>query len=126
MADRPRLSAPSSRLPAVAGAGAALSSLAASACCIGPLILALLGVGGAGLLVKFEPYRPLFMVATAALLAAGFFFAYRRAPAASATGVECDCPAPQARRAGKVSLWIATVVVAGFLAFPYLAPYLFG
>lgn len=102
----------------------------ASICCVGPLVFALLGIGGAGLLVKLEPYRPYFIAVTFALLGAGFYLTYRKPKTATATatageGLECACPAPRANRAGKIMLWIATVLVVAFLSFPYLAPYLF-
>ena len=80
--------------------------------------------------MKFEPYRPYFMAITFALLGTGFYFTYRRRPRlASATvgadGAACDCPAPRTNRAGRIMLWAATVLVVGFLVFPYLVPYLF-
>lgn len=106
-----------------------VSAFIASICCVGPLVFALLGLGGAGLLVKFEPYRPYFIAVTFALLGTGFYFTYRKpktAVATTAEGAECGCPAPRANRAGKIMLWVATVLVVGFLSFPYLAPYLFG
>lgn len=106
-----------------ANAGAIVTAFIASACCIGPLILALLGLGGGALLLKFEPYRPYFMVVTLALLGLGFWLQYRKPkPAASAEGASCDCPAPRANKAGRVMLWVATVLVVAFLAFPYIAP----
>ncbi len=112
-------------LAAVVSAGVA--AMVASACCVGPLVLALMGLGGAGLLVKFEPYRPIFMGATLALLAAGFVLSYRKPAAATARAgsVECDCPAPRASRAGRVALWVAAAVIGALLVFPYLTPILF-
>lgn len=102
-----------------------ISAFIASICCVGPLIFALLGIGGAGLLVKFEPYRPYFIVVTFALLGFGFYFAYRRptlaAAAGTAGGPECACLAPRASRVGKNMLWIATLLVAGFLGFPHIS-----
>jgi mercuric ion transport protein len=110
-----------------ASASSILSAFIASACCVGPLIFALLGIGGAGLLVKFEPYRPYFVAATFALLGTGFYLTYRKPKTAPAAGgPECACPAPRANRAGKIMLWIATVLVVAFLSFPYLAPHIFG
>ncbi len=105
-----------------------LSAFIASTCCVGPLVFALLGLGGAGFLVKFEPYRPYFIAVTCALLGSGFYLTYGKPKAVAATmegGPECACPAPSANRAGKIMLWIATVVVVVFLSFPYLARYLF-
>jgi mercuric ion transport protein len=119
----------SRRWSLAASVSSILSAFIASICCVGPLVFALLGLGGAGLLVKFEPYRPYFIVLTIALLGTGFFLTMRKARATPATtdgGPECGCPAPRANRAGKIMLWAATVLVAGFLSFPSLAPYLFG
>lgn len=106
--------------------GSVLSAFLASVCCVGPLVFALLGLGGAGLLLKFEPYRPYFTVATFAMLGAGFYFTYRRPASARVDGgPDCACPAPRANRVGKIALWIAAILVVGFLGFPPLAPYLF-
>lgn len=80
------------------------------------------------MLVRFEPYRPYFMTVTFALLGTGFYLTYRRrAPAAvgGADGPACDCPAPRTNRAGRIMLWLATMMVGGFLVFPYLVPILF-
>ena len=56
-----------------ASASSIVSAFIASICCVGPLVFALLGLGGAGLLVKFEPYRPYFVAVTVALLGTGFY-----------------------------------------------------
>lgn len=107
-------------------AGSVVSAFIASTCCIGPLVFALLGIGGAGLLVKLEPWRPYFVGLTFLLLGAGFYFAYRRPARAATDGPACDCPAPRANRAGRVMLWVVTPVVAGFLVFPYVAAWIWG
>jgi len=119
---------PTRRLTAASVGGAIVAAFAASLCCLGPLLFAALGLGGAGLLVKFEAYRPYFAALTLVLLGAGFYLTYRRSgltPATSTAGVACDCELPKANRFGRVMLWVATVVVAGLLAFPYLAQVLF-
>ena len=106
-----------------ANGGAIVAAFLASACCVGPLVLALLGLGGGALLLEFEPYRPYFMAATFGLLGLGFWLQYRTPkPVANADGVACDCPTPRANKAGRVMLWVATVLVVAFLAFPYIAP----
>ena len=113
------------RLSLAASAGSIISAFLATACCVGPLIFALLGLGGAGLLLKFEPYRPYFIALTVAFLGAGFYFTYRRPRAVTAAtdGEACDCPAPRTNRAGRIMLWVAATLVTGFLAFPYLVPF---
>lgn len=118
---------PGRKLRAATIGGAVAAAFASSLCCLGPLLFALLGLGGAGLLVKLEAYRPYFAALTLLLLAAGFYFTYRTPASASASGAgpACDCELPGANRFGRVALWVATVVVVGFLAFPHLAHILF-
>jgi len=48
--------------------GAVIAGGLASACCIGPLIVVLLGLGSASAFVAMEPYRPIFATITLALL----------------------------------------------------------
>jgi len=62
-------------LSALAGASsAALTSVASSICCIGPLAITLLGVNGAILGAAIKPYRPILLGVALVLLA----FAYWR------------------------------------------------
>lgn len=120
-----RLASPTSRKWTIATlAGAVVSAFLASACCIGPGVFALLGLGGAGLLVKLEPYRPCFTVATAAALGAGFWFTYQKPKVVE--GDDCGCAHPKTNSLGKVLLWVVTLVVLGFWSFPYLADKLRG
>lgn len=116
------------RLSVAASVGSILAAFIASACCVGPLAFALLGLGGAGLLLKFEPYRPYFIALTAALLGTGFYLTYRE-PIAIGRGegdLDCACPAPRTNRAGRIMLWVATGLVAAFLTFPYVAAFIWG
>ena len=111
------------KLSAVSVGGAVVSAFLASLCCIGPLLFAVLGVGGAGALARFEAYRPVLTVATFALLAAGFWFAYRRPKVVE--GDACGCERPKANRFGRVALWVAAVLAVGFWAFPYVSSLFF-
>ncbi len=109
-------------------AGAVVAALASSLCCLGPLIFAALGIGGAGLVAKLTPYRTPLAAITLALLVTGFYLAYRPARAsavATANGPACACELPTAGRLGRVMLWAATALVIGLLSFPYLTPHLF-
>jgi len=99
-------------------AGALLSAVAASSCCLGPLLLAALGLGGAGAFATLAAFRPYILGVTAALLAAGFYLTYRTPRAAS--GDACGCERRNTRRAGKVGLWIAAALVLLFAASPTL------
>ncbi len=97
--------------------GSVTAAVAASACCIGPLVLAGLGVGGAGFLVVLEPLRPVFTVLTLGLLATGFYLTYRKVPQD-----DCECESTPVGRGGKAALWMATAIVTGALVFPWVVP----
>ena len=58
-------------------AGAVVAAFASSLCCLGPLVFAALGIGGAGLIAKLTPYRAPLAAVTLLLLAIGFYFTYR-------------------------------------------------
>tara|TARA_R110002096_G_scaffold44524_9_gene119864 strand:+ start:15336 stop:15989 length:654 start_codon:yes stop_codon:yes gene_type:complete len=105
-------------------AGAIFAAIAASACCVLPAVLALVGVSGLGAAAALEAYRPLFLGVTALLLGAGFYLAYRKPKAVAIVASEgdaCGCPAPRTRRAAKPMLWLATLAVFFFASYPYIA-----
>ncbi|MBI3492258.1 MAG: hypothetical protein HY047_10825, partial [Acidobacteria bacterium] len=60
--------------------GAIGAALAASACCIGPVVFSLLGASALGAsAVRLEAYRPWFLGLTLVLVGAAFYSAYRPA-----------------------------------------------
>ncbi len=99
---------------------AVAAALLASACCVGPFVLVVLGVSGAwiGTLTALTPYKPIFIILSLGLLAAGFYSVYRRPREACEPG--SLCAAPQTKKVQKVALWIAAAVVAVLLVLPYL------
>ena len=109
----------------LAAAGGVLGALAASSCCLLPLALFSLGIGGAwiGNLTALAPYQPIFVAITLGLVGYGFWLAYRQRPACT-DGEVCARPLPN--RLVKTMLWAATALVAAALAFPYVAPWLLG
>lgn len=113
------------RKPWVA-AGGILGAIAASSCCILPLVLFSLGVGGAwiGNLTALAPYQPIFVVITLGFLGYGYWLVYRKPKAECAEAAACARPLPN--RIVKLSLWLATALVAAAIAFPYVAPILLG
>jgi mercuric ion transport protein len=107
-------------------AGGMLGALAATSCCIIPLVLFALGIGGAwiGDLTALAPYQPIFIAATLIFLGTGYYLVYRRRDAACADGKLCARPLP--RRGVKLALWAATTLIASAIAFPYVARALLG
>lgn len=111
--------------PPAAGRGAlyagGLAAILASTCCLGPLVLLMLGFSGAwiGTLTALEPYRPLFILAAVAALV----FAYRRIfrPAAACAPGEV-CAIPQVRTTYKALFGLAAVLILIAIGFPFVAP----
>lgn len=101
--------------------GSVGAALGAAVCCLGPVVLVSLGVGGAwvGHLSALEPYRPLFMAVAAGFLGFGFYRVYRR-PKQSQCRDGAECEVPRASLTNRVALWVATVAVVGLFASPYL------
>ncbi len=98
-----------------------LAAILASACCLGPLVLIMLGFSGAwiGSLTALEPYRPIFLGAAVVAM----FFAYRRIfrPAQDCMPGEI-CAIPQVRSTYKIVFWAVVVILLVAFAFPYVLP----
>ncbi|MCA1556295.1 MAG: cation transporter [Acidobacteria bacterium] len=103
----------------LATGGAVVAAIAASLCCVGPLVFAALGLGAFGAATAFESARPYLLGAAVLLLAFGFYRAYFRRDAACAPGEACAVK--PANRAGRVGLWIGAVAVLAFALSPYYA-----
>lgn len=106
--------------------GGILGAIAASSCCIVPLLLFSIGIGGAWIanLTALAPYKPLFVAGTTGLLGYGFYLIYWRPEPAWAGAEACARPLPN--RIVKLGLWAATFLVAAAFAFDYIAPVLLG
>ena len=103
---------------------AAAATIGASLCCIGPLVLLSLGIGGAWVstLTELTPYRPFFIGITVFFLFIAFRKLYRlpRSCAADAT-----CATPGTLRKQRITFWVVTLILAATLAFPYYGIYFF-
>ncbi len=112
---------PDSRKARMIAAGGILGALAASTCCIVPLILFSLGVSGAwiGNLTALEPYKPIFIVITLGFLGYGYWMAYCK-PKACAEGDTCARPLPN--RLVKSALWASTILIVIALFWNWIAP----
>lgn len=106
----------------LAAASGVAGAMAASACCILPLVLFSLGTGGVwvGRLAALSPYQPYFIGFAALAIGYGFRQVYRR-PAECAEGEVCARPLP--KRLVKSALWSAAALIAVALVYPYALPY---
>jgi len=102
----------------IAGAFAAIG---ASVCCVGPLVLLALGIGGTwvGSLTAMEPLRPFFIGLTLLFLGLAFRKLYLVAPACT-PGTPCADPRTIKRQ--RLSFCIVAVLLLGLLAVPSMAP----
>ena len=97
-----------------------ISALLASACCLGPLVLIMLGISGAwiGSLTLLEPYQPWFMGGAAIALVVAGRRIWRPA-------VACDvgqvCERPMVNRSYKVLFLLVVLLLGISLAFPWIA-----
>ena len=111
-----------SRVSCLLALGGILGAVAASSCCVLPLVLFGLGIGGAwiGNLTALAPYQPLFIAAALGFLGLGFWRVYR-------SQAVCDGPActrSVSDRLVKIGLWTAAMLVVVAAGFPYVVPLL--
>ncbi len=109
------------RTSLIAGTAAAVG---ASLCCVGPLVLLALGVGGTWIakLTALEPYRPLFAGLTLLFLGLAFRRLYL-VPKACRPGAACaDLRVAKRQR---LTFWITAMPLLGLLAIPWLAPFFY-
>lgn len=102
-------------------AASGLTAVIGSLCCVGPLVLLGLGIGGAwvGNLTALEPIRPVFIGLTLLFLALAFRRLYL-IPQNCAPGTECADPRIIKRQ--RLLFWPIAVALVGLLAIPWLAP----
>jgi mercuric ion transport protein len=105
-----------------AAAGGVIGAVLASSCCIGPLVLIMLGASGPwiGNLTALKAYQPVFVSVTLVFLGFGFWHVYGKSKLACDEG--SHCATPTADRVVKISLWLATVLVAIALTTNLWAP----
>ena len=98
-----------------------LAALGASACCAGPLILLLLGVGGgwAAHLIALEPYSPYFTGLTLLFLGLAFKNLYMRRRACAPGEA---CATDWVTRNQRIMFWFVAVPVLLLLSSPLYAP----
>lgn len=108
----------------VATAGSLLGALAMTSCCILPLVLVSLGVGGVWIaqLTALYAYKWYTFTLAAGFIGYGFWKVHRAEAGECRDGTVCARPVN--RRIMKASLWLAAVVTAIAMIFPYATPYI--
>lgn len=105
--------------------GGALAAIAASACCLGPLVLVSLGISGAWIanLTVLEPFRPVFIAAALICMVVAYRKIYH-APAAEQCEPGSLCAMPQTNKAYRALFWVVSGLVLIALMYPYVIPFL--
>lgn len=100
-----------------------LAAVGASVCCVGPLLLLMLGIGGtwATTLVAFDPYRPIFIGLTVLFFGLAYVRLYEGSKSCD-TAKTCATPAVLKRQ--RTIFWIIAALVLGLIAAPLAAPLL--
>ena len=97
---------------------AALAAIGASLCCVGPLVLLALGIGGTWIsyLTALEPYSPIFSAVTLVFL----FMAFRKLYLIPRQCAPSDsCALPNTLRNQRIIFWLVTIVLVALITFPY-------
>ena len=108
--------------PSLLTMGGLLGAVAASSCCLVPLALFAVGIGGAWIanLTQLAPYQPYFVGFAVLCLGAGYWLRYRRQRAACTEGQACARLVPN--RIVGISFFLATALIVGALAVDFLMP----
>lgn len=103
--------------------GGVLAAIGASVCCLGPLVLVSIGVGGAWVsnLKALAPYFWVFILAALGFMGFAWHMIYR-APAAAQCEPGTLCAIPQTNRVYRAMFWVVSALVLLALVFPYFAP----
>ncbi len=104
------------------GIGAILAAIGASACCVGPLLLISLGIGGAWMstLTSMSAIRPLFLVLTLIFIGLGFRKLYS-IPESCET--DQTCASSEVQQKQRLIFWIGSGLILLLLAFPWYFPF---
>jgi mercuric ion transport protein len=98
------------------------SALGASTCCVLPLALVSVGVGGAWVaqLRSLERFYPVFVALAVAAFVYAFYRLYLR-PAPCEPGAACA--GETTRRNQRIAFWTTLVIAKGLILFPIVYPY---
>jgi mercuric ion transport protein len=107
----------------LAAGGGVLGALAASSCCLVPLALFGIGVGGAwiGYLTRLAPYQPYFLGIAVLCLGLGLWLQRRSRRAVCTEGEICARPLPS--RIVKTGFVVAGILIVAVLALDLLVPF---
>lgn len=101
-----------------------VAAVLASICCVGPLVLVLLGFGGAWVsnLRVLEPFRPVILGIAIMFLVLAYRKIWKPAAACEPGTI---CAMPHTQRLYKTLFWLVALLILASFGFPYLAPFFY-
>ena len=99
-----------------------LAAIGASVCCVGPLVLLTLGIGGAWVanLTALEPMRPWLIAVTLIFLGLAFRRLYLQPQVCEPDAL---CAKPLVLERQRAIFWVVALALLALLAVPWLAPF---
>jgi mercuric ion transport protein len=104
--------------------GGLITALLSTVCCILPLVLLLMGIGGSWIsnLTALEPYKPIFIGITFVFLVIAYWQIFMKKQ-------DCEegkiCAVPENKRKYKIIFWIATLIVLASATNGLWAPFFY-
>jgi len=101
--------------------GGLITALISTVCCILPLVLLLLGVGGSWMsnLTALEPYKPIFIGVAVVFLAVAYWQIFMKQE-------DCEegkvCAVPENKKKYKIIFWIAALTILSSATISWWAP----
>ena len=108
--------------------GGLLGAIAASTCCVLPVILFALGISGAWIsnLASLAVYKPFFIVLSLVFVGTGFWMVYFK-PKVSIPNVQsASCYRPFSEKTIKIMLWFSVIIILIVFLIPYIDTFLLG
>ena len=105
-----------------------LGALAASTCCVLPVILFALGISGAWIsnLVSLARYKPFFIVLSLVFVGTGFWMVYFKPNISIPKIQSTSCYRTFSEKTIKIMLWFSVIIILIVFLIPYIAPFLLG
>lgn len=100
----------------LASVGGIVAAVIASLCCIGPVLVMLLGIGSIAAFSIFEVYRPYLIGLAVALIGSAFYLTYRKREVKYEDGT---CKMGCASRWVRTGVWTVTILAGLAIGFPY-------
>ncbi len=112
----------------IVATGGLLGAIAASICCVLPVILFVLGISGAWIsnLVSLARYKPFFIVLSLVFIGTGFWMVYFKPQISIPKVQSTSCYRPFSEKTIKIMLWFSVIIILIVFLIPYIAPFLLG